>query len=463
MYIEQLYTGCLAEAAYYIESNGECAIVDPIRDIKSYLDKARERNARIKYIFETHFHADFVSGHLDLAKATGAPIVYGPGAETNFDILQATDGQEFRLGGITIKVLHTPGHTPESSTYLVLDENGKEHAIFTGDTLFIGDVGRPDLAQKGDDMTAEKMAATLYDSLRSKILPLPDDVMVYPGHGAGSSCGKNLSKERFSTLGGQKQDNYALQSISKEAFVKELTEGILPPPQYFPKAARLNKTGYDAIDQVVQRGMRAVSALETEQLQQKGALVLDTRHQDDYRLGHVPGSLFVGLDGQFAIWVGTLVEDLQQPIVVVAEPGREEEAATRLARVGYDNVSGYLNGGFDAWEKAGMAVSTARSIDARELAEQESACPFILDVRKPGEYESGHVENARTWPLDFFLHEQADLPQDKDVFVHCKSGYRSMIAHSILEQRGYKNVVDVKGGYDALAKTPMRKAEGQPA
>lgn len=448
MYVEQLYTGCLAEAAYYIESEGEAVIIDPLRETEPYLELAESRGARIKYIFETHFHADFVSGHIDLAKKTGATIVYGPTAKTDYDILVAEDGQIFELGKVSLKVLHTPGHTPESTCYLLFDEDGNEHSIYTGDTLFIGDVGRPDLAQKSGEITAEDLAATLYDSLRNKIMPLPDHITVYPGHGAGSACGKKMSSDTSALLGDQKKTNYALGDLTKEEFVKELTTGIMPPPQYFAKAAAQNKSGYKSIDEVFSNSL---NPLTMESVAKSKALLLDTRHQDDFRNGHIPGSWFIGLNGQFAPWVGALIEDLHQPIIIIADQGREEEAIMRLARVGYDNVLGYIDGGIQAWETAGRPLDTIESISPEDFAERGAGQDHVYDVRKPSEYEASHVERALNRPLDFFL-EHKDADTKGRVAIHCKSGYRSMIAASILKARGAE-VVDIMGGFDELEKT----------
>ena len=453
MYVKQLYTNCLAEAAYYIESNGEAAVIDPLRETAPYLEMAKERGTTIKYIFETHFHADFVSGHLDLSKATGAPIVFGPGAQTGFDSIAAEDGQVFTIGNVTLTVLHTPGHTPESSTYLLKDENGKEHAIFSGDTLFIGDVGRPDLAIKGDQ-TVEDLAGLLYDSLRNKIMPLPDDVIVYPAHGAGSACGKNMSDQTSATLGDQKRDNYALQDISKEVFIKELTTGILPPPGYFPKNALLNKNGYDPVNEVVTNGTRPLSVQDLHYHQEHGALVIDTRHQDDFSAGFIPNSLFLGLDGSYAVWAGTLISDLHQPIVLIADEGRAEEAVTRLARVGFDRILGYLQGGISSWQQAGNTLNTLAGVAANDPVLTAEGTT-VLDVRKPGEYATHHVTHAQSRPLDFIAEWADQLPKDNTYHLHCKSGYRSVIASSILKRHGVHNIVDVKGGYEALRQTSI--------
>lgn len=453
MYVEQLYTGCLAEAAYYIESNGEAAIIDPLRETDPYVALAEKRGAKIKYIFETHFHADFVSGHLDLAAKTGAKIVYGPGAKTGYDIIEARDGQEFTLGAVKLRVLHTPGHTPESSCYLLLDENAKEHSIYTGDTLFIGDVGRPDLAQKTGEITAEDMAGTLYDSLRAKILPLPDHVIVYPAHGAGSACGKNMAKETFALLGEQKQTNYALGNISREEFITELTTGIMPPPQYFAKAAAQNKTGYKSIDDLYETSVKALSADEVEREMKNGTLVIDTRNQEAYRAAHIKGSWFIGLNGQFAPWAGALISDIHQRIIIIADEGKEKEAVMRLARVGYDNVCGYLNGGVQAWKEAGNTLVAMPSITPEDFAAKGVGSAKILDVRKPTEFSEGHLAGAENVPLDFFTELVGGLNLGQPYAVHCKGGYRSMIAASILEAKGANAVTDMMGGFDKIKLT----------
>ena len=458
MKIEQIYTKCLAEAAYYIESNGEAAIIDPLRETDPYVEMAKMNGAKIKYIFETHFHADFVSGHLDLARKTGAQIVYGPQANPSYDVVEAKDNQEFKIGNVTIKVLHTPGHTLESSTYLLLDEKGKEHAIFTGDTLFLGDVGRPDLAIKSD-LTQEDLAGMLFDSLRTRIMTLPDEVIVYPGHGAGSSCGKSMSSETIGTLGEQKQTNYALRAdMTKAEFVKELTTGILPPPQYFPKNAMMNKHGYDSFEEVLEGGTRALSIDEFEREVANGALILDVRTQDEFIKGFVPGSLFIGLNGTFAMWVGALIEDIQQPIVLIVPEGKEEEAVTRLSRVGYDNTLGYLKGGVAAYEAAGKALQTITSVPAEEVAKKYGEIS-IVDVRKPGEYQSEHVENATHYALDYMNEDLHKLDKNETHYVHCAGGYRSVIAISMLMREGYTNLIDVAGGYGALKQTGIPKTD----
>jgi len=451
MVIEQIYTGCLAQGAYYIESEGEAAIIDPLRETQPYLDKVEAKQVEIKYIFETHFHADFVSGHLDLAKKTGAKIIYGPKAETSYEKYLAADGEDFKLGKVTIRVLHTPGHTPESTTYLLLDENGKEHAIFTGDTLFIGDVGRPDLAQKSGSVTKEDLAGWLYDSLRNKIMVLPDDVLVYPAHGAGSACGKNMSSETWDTLGHQKQTNYALRAdMTKAEFIQEVTEGLLPPPQYFAKNAKLNKTGYESFDQVMKKGAVALSAREFEAVaNETNALILDVRSKTDFVKGFVPNSIFIGLDGSFAPWVGALIIDLQQPILIVAPKGREEETIKRLARVGYDNSIGYLEGGFATWVQEGHEVDRIQSIDVNTFAEHfaKDRTIQILDVRKPGEWDGEHVESAQHFALDYINANMGEIQPDHQYYLHCRSGYRSTVAASILKARGFENLINVQGAF----------------
>ncbi len=457
MKIEQIYTGCLAEAAYYVESNGECAIIDPLRETLPYISRAEKNNAKIKYVFETHFHADFVSGHLELSQKTGAKIVYGPNADCHFDCISAKDGDEFSIGKIKLRVLHTPGHTPESATYLLIDENGKEHCIFTGDTLFIGDVGRPDLAIAGN-VTKEDLAGMLFDSLRNKIMPLPDEVIVYPAHGAGSACGKNMSKETFDTLGHQKQVNYALQNISKEEFVKQLTEGIASAPQYFSKNAMMNKQGAGKLDEVYSHGLKKLSPAEFETAaEETSALILDTREAQVFCKGFVPGSVNIGLSGQFAVWVGTLITDLNQPILLVCDEGKEEECVMRLARVGYDNTLGYLNGGMEEWKKSGRNAETILSISANEFSSQYNNETNVLDVRRVNEFEDEHVTEAESRPLDFINDWTSEIDKNKTYFIHCAGGYRSMVAVSILKARGFNNLIEVAGGYAALAKTNISK------
>ena len=462
MNIEQIYTGCLSQGAYYIESQGEAAIIDPLREVKPYLEKAKKNNATIKYIFETHFHADFVSGHVTLAKETGATIVYGPEAKTGFDSLIAKDQQEFEIGEITLTVLHTPGHTMESTTYLLRDASQKDIAIFSGDTLFLGDVGRPDLAQKAADMTQEDLAGILYESLRKKIMPLADDVLVYPAHGAGSACGKNLSKETVGTLGEQKKTNYALRAdMTKEEFIKEVTDGLLPPPQYFPLNVKMNKEGYEDIDTVLKSGTTPLDPEAFEKLaNQSGAVILDVRHQDAFAEGHIPQSIFIGIDGGFAPWVGALIGDVEQPILLVAPEGREEETVTRLARVGFDNALGYLNGSFEAWKKAGKATDSVEGIDTtklKTLSEKENLTVF--DVRKPGEYLSEHLPDAKNTPLDFINEHMNEFPTGTPFYMHCAGGYRSMIAASILKSRGIHNLIDVRGGFGAIKESGMKVSD----
>jgi len=461
MKIEQIYTGCLAQGAYYIESNGEAAIVDPLRESEPYIKKAEKEGARIKYIFETHFHADFVSGHVDLAAKTGATIVYGPNAKTEYDIHEAKDGELFELGDVKIKVLHTPGHTMESTTFLLIDENGKEHAIFSGDTLFIGDVGRPDLAQKGT-LTQDDLAGYLYDSLRTKIMTLPDDVVVYPAHGAGSACGKNMSKETTDLLGNQKKNNYALRAdMTKDEFIKEVTEGLLPPPQYFAQNVAMNKSGAKGLDEIMEKGNVPLDVETFEGMaNHEGALVLDTRSPADFAAAHIPNSIFIGLDGSFAPWVGALIPDLQQPIVFIAEEGREEEVVMRLSRVGYDNTLGYLKGGLDAWKEAGKETDSVKSIPANEFAKEFKTGKLnVLDVRKPSEFSSEHVEDAENLPLDYISEQMDKVDEDTTYHVHCAGGYRSMIASSILKSRGFHNVIDVAGGFKAISETDIPKTD----
>jgi glyoxylase-like metal-dependent hydrolase (beta-lactamase superfamily II)/rhodanese-related sulfurtransferase len=464
MKVEQIYTGCLAEAAYYIESNGEAVIIDPLRETDPYIERAEADGARIKYVLETHFHADFVSGHLDLANKTGATIVFGPTAKPNFEAHIATDGEELKVGNVIIKVLHTPGHTMESSTFLLFDEEGKEHAIFTGDTLFLGDVGRPDLAVK-TDLSREDLAGHLFDSLRNKIMPLSDEVIVYPGHGAGSACGKKMSSETWGYLGDQKKTNYALQAMTREEFVKEVTDGLVAPPQYFPKNAVMNKMGYDSIDDILAKGLNPLSVRAFKAAwAEEEALVIDTRHQDDFANGFIPGSIFIGIDDNFAMWVGALITDLQIPILVVADEGRQKEVVTRLARVGYDNPIGYLEGGFEAWTAAGEEVDTVEEVTAEDLADRfDKEGMNVLDVRKASEYNAQHVVGAQNFPLDFINSNMSEVSRDKRYFLHCAGGYRSMITASILKSRGYNDVVNIKGGYKALVETnlPMTEFEEQ--
>lgn len=459
MTVEQIYTGCLAQGAYYIASNGEAVIIDPLREVGPYLDRAEKDGVTIKYILETHFHADFVSGHLDLAAKTGAKIVYGPTANTQFDCHIAEDGEVLKVGDVTIKVMHTPGHTMESTTYLLKDESGKDYAIFSGDTLFLGDVGRPDLAQKAASITQEDLAGILFDSLRNKIMVLADDVIVYPGHGAGSSCGKNMSKETVGTIGEQKATNYALRAnMTKEEFVAEVTDGLLPPPAYFPENVRMNKTGYESLDKVMERGLRPLSvdafeaaATETE------ALILDTRHQDTFIHGFIPQSIFIGIKGSFAMWVGALIPDIKQEILIVADPGMEEEVVTRLSRVGYDNCIGFLDGGFDAWKSSGKEVDALAQVTAEELKGITNAS--VVDVRKSGEYLSEHLIDAINVELDYINDQMSSVPQEGTFYVHCAGGYRSVIASSILKARGYHNMVDVAGGFKAIKEAGLNVSD----
>jgi len=455
MNIEQIYTGCLAQGAYYIVSQGEAVIIDPLRETAPYLDRLQRDRVQLKYILETHFHADFVSGHLDLSKATGSPIVYGPNADPSFDFYSAKDGEFLTFGSCAIKVLHTPGHTMESTCYLLIDEHGKERALFSGDTLFIGDVGRPDLAQKAASMTQEALAGTLFDSLRNKLMPLADDIIVYPAHGAGSACGKNMSKETFDSLGNQKKINYALRAdMTKEEFIQEVTDGLQSPPVYFGENVAMNKSGYAAFDSIKQRGLTPLSAEEFIALDDD-VVLLDTRSADEFGLGHVPGSIFIGLDGQFAPWVGALMPSVKQRIALIAPIGREEETVTRLARVGYDNVLGYLNEGIAAWE------GSLERIDRLTATEVEVGLPseeIIVDVRRPGEYSAEHLEGVPNIPLDFINERMDAFPKDKTLVLHCAGGYRSMIAASILKARGFHRVKDVIGGYNALSKTALKKA-----
>lgn len=456
MYVEQLYTKCLSEAAYYIESNKEAVVIDPLRETEPYIELAKKRGAKIKYVLETHYHADFVSGHIDLAKKTDALIVFGPSAKPGFKAHEAQDGEILKLGDVEIKVLHTPGHTPESTTYLLKDENGKDYAIFTGDTLFIGDVGRPDLAIKGD-LTQKDLAAMLYDSLHNKIMPLADDVLVYPAHGAGSSCGKNLSDDTFATLGDQKQNNYALRAESKEQFIKEVTDGILPPPQYFPKNALMNKSGYGSVDEVIENGTVPLD-LNSFKAYMNNSIVLDTRHQDEFREFHVFGSVSIPLQGSFATWLGTVLHDIKAQYILITEEGKEAETVLRMARVGYDNIKGFLKGGIETWKNSTEEVSHVQTINAIDLKEALSQGKgTVLDVRKFSEFGNGHVAGANNAPLDYLNDYYDKIDKNKTQFVHCKSGYRSMIACSLLLKNGFTKVVDVHGGFDAISQTKISK------
>jgi len=460
MIIEQIYTGCLAQGAYYIESNGEVAIVDPLREVQDYIDKAEKNNAKIKYIFETHFHADFVSGHVTLAEKTGAKIVYGPSAKTNFDAIIAEDNQVFKVGDITITVLHTPGHTMESSCFLLKDKNGRDHALFSGDTLFLGDVGRPDLAQKGD-ITEKDLAGFLFDSLRNKVMTLADDVIVYPAHGAGSACGKNLSKETVGTIGEQKKTNYALRAdMTKEEFVDEVTDGLLPPPAYFPLNVKLNKEGYKDVDDVIKNSAKPLSVKDFEIVaNETNAVILDVRHQTEFVKGFIPQSIFIGIDGGFAPWVGALIKDINQPILLVAPQGKEEDTITRLSRVGFDNVLGYLDGSFESWKNSDKEIDTLTSVSADVLEQKIKENNPVFDVRKPGEFASEHIKVAESTPLDFLNDHITEFPKKEAFYVHCAGGYRSVIAASILKARGFHNVIDVAGGYAAIRNTTIERTD----
>jgi len=463
MKIEQIYTGCIAHAAYYIENNGEAAIFDPLREVQPYIDRAQKDNAKIKYVFETHFHADFVSGHLDLAKKEGAKIVYGPTAKPGFDAIVAEDNQLFKIGNYTVKAIHTPGHTMESTTYLLIDEKGKEHGIITGDTLFIGDVGRPDLAQHViAELTQEKLAAHLFDSLRNKIMPLSDDLIVYPNHGAGSACGKMMSKETTDTLGNQKRLNYALRpDMTKEEFIKTLLSGLTAPPGYFPKNVLMNIKGYESLDTIMERGYKPLSPSEFEAAaNETKALVLDSRKAADFAKGFIPNSINIGIDSNFAMWVGEMITDINQEILLITDPGKEEETIIRLSRVGYDHTIGYLKGGFNAWTDAGKEVEMVDRITAEEFAAKlKTESPIVIDVRKKSEYDSEHLINAINIPLNEINNHLAEFPKDKPFILHCAGGYRSMIAASILKQRGWTNFVDVIGGFNEIKQLNVPKTE----
>ncbi|GAB5465734.1 MAG: MBL fold metallo-hydrolase [Candidatus Kapaibacteriales bacterium] len=460
--VEQIYTGCLAQGAYYITSGDEAAIIDPLRETQPYLDRLKRDGVKLKYIFETHFHADFVSGHIDLSKQTNAPIVYGPNANPSFDFISAKDGDVFTVGDVKIKVLHTPGHTMESTCYLLIDENGKEHSLFTGDTLFIGDVGRPDLAQKAASMTQEQLAATLYQSLRTKVMTLPDDVIVYPAHGAGSACGKNMSKETVSTIGNQKQFNYALREDMTEAeFVKEVTDGLLPPPAYFGANVAMNKTGYESFEKVLNDGMRALTVDQFEVVaEETGALILDARSNTIFWKGFIPQSINIGIDGDFAPWVGALIRDVKQPIILVAEQGREEETITRLTRVGFDNILGYLKGDFDAWDNSGKEIDKVNRISAEQFSDEINIGESkVVDIRKESEYAAEHIDEAYSRPLADINNWIKDINPQEHFYMHCAGGYRSMIASSILQSRGYRNFTEIEGGFDAVANTTIPKTD----
>ena len=462
MKVEQIYTGCLAQGAYYIESNGESAIIDPLREVQSYIDLAHKRQSTIKYIFETHFHADFVSGHLTLSERTGAPIIFGPNANPKFNCIVAEDNQEFNLGEVSIKALHTPGHTMESTTYLLLDEHGNEYAIFSGDTLFLGDVGRPDLAQKSADTTQEQLAGILFDSLRNKIMTLADETIVYPGHGAGSACGKHMSKETVGTIGEQKRTNYALRAnMTKEEFINEVIDGLTAPPAYFPQNVKLNKEGYKDSEDVLMKSKNALSPDEFEKLAtDSDNLVLDVRHQTDFTKGHIPGSIFIGLDGGFAPWVGAILKDILKPIMLVTPNGRLEEAIIRLSRVGFDNVIGYLEGGFDSWQNSRKDVAFIESISSDQFAKLRNTSSIsIVDVRKKAEYQSEHLIDAQNFPLNKLNDYLSSFNPNKSTYVHCAGGYRSVIAISILKSKNIHNLIDIQGGFNAIKATniPLSK------
>ena len=462
MKVEQIYTGCLAQGAYYIESGGEVAIVDPLREVTPYLERVKKDKAKVKYIFETHFHADFVSGHLTLSKVTGAPIVFGPGAKADFESITARDGQAFSLGNVSIIAIHTPGHTMESTTYLLKDEIGKDIAIFSGDTLFLGDVGRPDLAQKAKDMTQDELAGLLFDSLRNKIMPLSDDITVYPAHGAGSACGKNMMKVTVDTLGNQKKVNYALrENMTREEFIKEVTDGLEAPPQYFPLNVKMNKSGYDDVESVLSRGLNPLDPESFEILaNEAGALILDVRHQDEFVKGHVPQSIFIGLDGGFAPWVGALIGDVNQPLMIITPEGREEETITRLSRVGFDKTLGYLKGGIEAWKSSGKEYDMISGVNAKDLEKlvKQEKVP-VFDVRKENEYLSGHISYAENTPLDFLNDYLDRFPKNNPFFIHCAGGYRSVIAASILKKRGIHNLIDVQGGFKKIKETEIELSD----
>lgn len=460
MNIEQIYTGCLAQGAYYITSNGEAAIIDPLRETSPYIARLKSDNVKLKYIFETHFHADFVSGHLDLSKQTGAKIVYGPTAKPEFDIITAEDNQIFEVGNIKIKVLHTPGHTMESACFLLINENGKDYALFSGDTLFIGDVGRPDLAQKAASMTQDQLAGILFHSLRDKVMTLADDVIVYPAHGAGSACGKNMSKETVSTIGEQKEKNYALRANMTEAeFIAEVTDGLLPPPAYFGMNVAMNKKGIPSFSSILNNGMKEITANEFEAIvEDSDALILDTRNNADFAKGFVPQAINIGVNGDFAPWVGALIADVNQPIVLVTDLGKEEETVTRLSRVGFDNILGHLKGGFEAWKTAGFDVDTINRISAEQFEKEVKIGESkVVDVRKESEYEAEHLEDAYSKPLAYINDWVKDINPNEHFFMHCAGGYRSMIAASILQARGYRNFSEIDGGFNAIAKTELPK------
>ncbi|KAA2220481.1 MBL fold metallo-hydrolase [Chryseobacterium sediminis] len=461
MKIEQIYTGCLAQGAYYITSAGEAAIIDPLRETLPYINRLQDDGVQLKYIFETHFHADFVSGHLDLSHKTGAPVVYGPTATPEFEAIIAEDHQIFEIGNVKIKVLHTPGHTLESSCYLLIDENGVEKVLFSGDTLFLGDVGRPDLAQKAANMTQEELAGLLYDSLYHKILPLNDDITVYPAHGSGSACGKNMQKETVDTLGNQKRTNYALNQKDKQSFIKEVTDGLLPPPAYFGMNVMMNKKGYSRFDEVLSRGLQAFAPEQFEKIAEaSGALILDVRTNGEFAKGFIPQSVNIGLDGDFAPWVGALIADVNQPILLVTENGTEEEAVTRLSRVGFDHILGFLEGGFETWKKSGKETDFVNRISAEQfetkIKEKEAK---IIDIRRESEYNAEHIHEAYSKPLAYINEWIAGLQTEEHFYMHCGSGYRSTIAASILQARGYRNFTEIEGGFKAITSTSIPKSD----
>lgn len=461
MKIEQIYTGCLAQGAYYIVSEGEAVIIDPLRETQPYIDRLEKDNVKLKYIFETHFHADFVSGHVDLSKKTNAPIVYGPTAKPEFNAIIAEDNQIFEVGKIKIKVLHTPGHTMESSSFLLIDENGKEKALFSGDTLFLGDVGRPDLAQKAANMTQEELAGLLYESLYQKILPLNDEIIVYPAHGAGSACGKNMQKETVDSLGNQKKTNYALNQKDKESFIKAVTEGLLPSPSYFGMNVAMNKKGYDSFDEVLSKGLHALSPEEFDEMaEHSGALILDVRNNGDFAKGFVPQSINIGLDGDFAPWVGALIVDVKQPILLITDENNEEETVTRLSRVGFDNVLGFLKGSFEAWKNSGKEIDKVHRISAIDFEKEiENKEVKIIDVRKESEYEAEHVDEAYNKPLAYINEWINHIEPTEHFYLHCAGGYRSMMAASILLARGYRNFTEIEGGFNAIAQSDVPKSD----
>ncbi|SFI38589.1 MBL fold metallo-hydrolase [Halpernia frigidisoli] len=460
MTIEQIYTGCLAQGAYYIVSENEAAIVDPLREIQPYLDRLKKDKVTLKYIFETHFHADFVSGHVDLAKATGAQIVYGPTAKPDFEVIVAEDEQIFNIGKIKIKVLHTPGHTLESCTYLVIDEKGKESAIFSGDTLFLGDVGRPDLAQKIGSMTSEDLAGMLYDSLETKIKPLADDIIVYPAHGAGSACGKNMQKETVDTLGNQKRTNYALNQPNKESFIAEVLDGLSAPPKYFGMNVAMNKGGYESFESVMKKGKNPISVEDFELVaEETGALILDTRTAEDFSKGFVPNAIIIGIKGDFAPWVGSMIVDVKQPILLISDENSEEEVITRLSRVGFDNVIGYLKGGFEAWKNSGKETDEVNRISAEDFHEKFNENSKVIDVRKPGEYQASHVAEAFSRPLAEISDWINNVDKDEHFFIHCAGGYRSMIAASILQSHGIRNFSEIEGGFGKIVETSIPQSD----